>query len=286
MTVITQEEFDTLSKLAEAIKDETRRTNALSLLNRMTEVIEGVGDRPITWQPKLVKVLQALSKTDDITGNAKPGAIVAGNEVVPNGTEVIPLMTWTSRSMWDPNKDSNRKLCSSPDGKLGYNHGLCRNCPFGNSKEPGVPPPCNKEQAFLMIRRDFSDMWRLTFHKTQYRDGKDWSDNIKNSRVHPFKRVYALNGADYEKKKQIKTIKASILDVKENEIPADELAFLEAMYHKQLEDRKAYLENFTQYVESRSAPALEHQTSDNSASLGFDAPAGDEGSTGTPQYTL
>ena len=282
MTVITQEEFDNLSKLAEAIKDDTRRTNALALLGRMQEVIEGVGDRPITWQPKLVKVLQALSKTDDILGNAKPGAIVAGNEVVPNGSEVIPLMTWTSRSMWDPNKDSNRKLCSSPDGKMGFAHGLCQKCPFSRSDE-GIPP-CNKEQAFLMIRRDFSDMWRLTFHKTQYRDGKDWSDNIKNSRTHPYKRVYALNGADYEKKKQIKTVKASLLDIKDNAIPADELAFLEALYHKQLNDRKIYLERYHEYVESKQgdAPALENHSSER---LGFDQAEG-KSEDNTPNYNL
>ena len=283
MTVISKEEFDNLSKLAEGIQNEQRRNNALALLSRMTEVIEGVGDRPITWQPKLVKVLQALSKTDGISGNAKPGALVAGSEVVPNGSEVIPLMTWTSRSMWDPDKDSNRKLCSSPDGKVGYAHGNCRQCPFGNSDKPGVPPPCNKEQAFLLIRRDFSDMWRLTFHKTQYRDGKDWSDLIKNSRTHPYKRAYAVSGADYEKKKSIKTIKASLLDVKE-EIPADELAFLEAMYFKQLNDRKIYIENYHEYVEKRltdnDTPALEN---DNSSKLGFD---GDKSESSTPNYDV
>lgn len=285
MSTITDEEYSALVKLAKEIKDETKSQNALALLDRMRLVIEGAGDKVISWMPTPIKVLQALSNMDNISAknpkDVAAGALVAGSTHMPNGTEVIPLMFWSSRSLWDPDQNNNRKLCSSPDAKFGWAHGECSKCPYSRSEE-GVPP-CNKEQTFLIMARDLSDMYRVSFHKSQYRSGLDWGKDIQNSRTFPFKRVYGLSGESLEKNKKIKTIKATLLDVRDNSIPEDELAFLEAMYKKQLNDRKGYLEMYRQQVQDRQDKkghiAISHD--------GEQAPvAAIEHDDGTPNYSL
>lgn len=294
MSVITKDEFDKLSGLANGIKDEVKRGNALVLLDSMTQEID-VGDgNPRTWQSKLVKVLQALSSMEKITAenpkDVRAGAMVAGTHLLANGTQMIPLMTWISRSMWNPDQNINRKLCSSPDSRIGWAHGECIKCPFGKSDEPGVAPPCNKEQSFLTIDRDFKDMYRFQFHKSQYRDGMDWSKMIRDANTHPFKRVYSVNGEPTQKNKKVQTIKVTLQDVRENALPADELAFLEALYQKHLGDRKRYLEDYRAEVEQKlngagaqvdSSLHLTHE--ERPAIAGTSSSGGEEG---TPNYNL
>lgn len=287
MTAITQDEFQTLSALAEAIKDETKRGNAHALLQRMTEVIEGNGDKIITWMPTQVKVLQALSNMDNVQAenpkDVSAGALVAGNRFMPNGTKVIPLMYWASRSLWDPNKDNPVKLCNSPDAKVGWKYGDCYKCNFGRSEEEGKAPPCNKEQTFLVVAEDLSDMYRVTFHKSQYRSGLDWGKEITNSRTHPYKRVFSLHGEALEKNKKIKYIKARLEDVRANVQEPEVMLFLEAMYKKQLSDRKAYLESYHSNVEQRRIAMIE---TDGRPALDYSTDAPSSEGDGTPNYRL
>lgn len=285
MTVLTQEEFDRFSALANEIKDETKKANALGLLQRMTEVIEGGGDRVITWNPTQVKILQALSNMDNIQGDGKKnpsaGDLVAGGRVLPNGTKVIPLMFYSSRSLWDPNKDNPVKLCNSPDAKSGWKYGDCKACAFGNSKEEGKAPPCNKEQTFLVVAEDLSDVYRVTFAKSQYRSGMDWGKEITASRTHPYKRTYSLHGEALEKNKKIKVIKAKLEDVRQTVATPDVMPFLEALHRKNVDDRKAYLEAYHEATEKRlidmqeERPALEHQEAETEEAVTVDnsAPA-------------
>lgn len=268
MTVLTQEEFEKLSAIAGEIKDETKRANALNLLERMVHVTEGVGDKVITWAPTQVKILQALSNMDNISspnGKVAAGDLVAGGRVLPNGTKVIPLMFYSSRSLWDPNKDNPVKLCSSPDAKTGWKYGDCKACSFGISKEEGKAPACNKEQTFLAIAEDLSDVYRVTFAKSQYRSGMDWGKEISASRTDPYKRTYSLHGESLEKNKKIKVIKAKLEDVRQTVATPDVMPFLEVLHKKNVVDRRTYLEAYAKSTAQRlidmqeERPALEHQ---------------------------
>lgn len=248
MTVFTAEDFTKFMGLAQAIEDEGIRNNACSLIERMNEVIEGTGDQPILWQPTIIKVLQSMSNMDNVTDGGAPvsaGSLVAGSHTIPNGLQVIPLNIWQSRSLWNPDKDSTNRLCSSPDAKLGWKHGNCYDCALGTSKEEGKPPACNKEYSFMVIAEDLSDMFRLTFAKSQYRSGMDWQKEVVNSRTHPYKRVYSLSGDSSVKNKKIKEVKAKLLGpTASRDLPyvtEAYMAFITALYEKQTSDRKAYL---------------------------------------------
>lgn len=284
MSVLTQEEFTKLSGLADAIQDETKRKNALELLQRMTEVIEGGNDKVITWMPTQVKILQALSNMDNIQADnpkdVTAGALVAGGRVLKNGTQVIPLMFYSSRSLWDPNKDNAVKLCNSPDAKMGWKYGNCNSCAFGKSEEEGKAPPCNKEQTFLVIAEDLSDVYRVTFAKSQYRSGLDWGKEITASRTDPYKRVFSLHGEALEKNKKIKVIKAKLEDHRQLVASTDVLAFLKALHRKNVDDRKAYLETYHKTTSERliaitneSHVALEYSPEESPEVVSSDTPA-------------
>ncbi|HET8686253.1 MAG TPA: hypothetical protein VFM18_06265 [Methanosarcina sp.] len=255
--VITPSELELFNNLANAIQDEAKKANALALLERMATCIEGVGDRPITWLPTQIKILQNMSNMDNISADdpraVTAGAIVANNFVLPQGIKVIPLMFWNGRSLWDPDPNNSRKLCSSPDSKIGWAHGSCYECAFSKAPDGEQIPPCSKEFVFLVIAEDLSDIYRVTFAKSQYRNGMDWSKEVIASRTHPHKRIYSLVTEASEKKKTIKVLKAKMEDVRTANFTPDVMAFLDAMSKKQLADRKNYLEDYHNYVNKRIA---------------------------------
>lgn len=266
MTLLTQEEYTNLSALASAIPEESLKENALGLLDRMVEVISGMGDRDITWQPTYVRIMQGTSDMSAVMAaegaTVNVGSIVIGNTAVKPGFRVIPIAFWQSRTLWDKSDDSNgRKLCSSPDAKTGWNHGDCKTCPFGIGG-PDTMPDCNKEYAFLVMAGDFSDMYMIKYHKSLYRAGLDWSKEITQARVHPFKRFFELHSRSQEKKKTVKEIHAKLAGVTASEYSPEAMKFLEAIYKKQVTDRAqsliAYKENVDRRLTARSNGRIQH----------------------------
>lgn len=301
MSVITEEEYQNLAALANAIKDETKRTNALGLLERMNTVIEGMGDRPITWLPTQIKILQSMSDMDKINADDPrdkvAGSLVAGNRVIPQGTKVVPLMFGTARSLWDKNTENTRKLCSSPDGKVGWVYGTCNTCPHSKGVDAESLPACNKEIVFFAMAEDLSDMYRLNFAKTAYRSGMDWTKEIQQARTNPYTRTYSLNGESYEKKKTIKIIKANLESVRTNATDPDVLAFLAAMATKQIADRKNFLVQYHKSVADRliamtedtgNRNAVEYDVENSSRGLTYEGKAsnGDSVEENVPNYKL
>lgn len=255
MSLLTEEEYERLSALASAIPEEHLKNNALDLLNRMVEVISGIGDRDITWQPTYIRIMQGTSDMSSVTAaegaTVTIGSIVIGNTAVKPGFKVIPIALWQSRTLWDKEETNNgRKLCSSPDAKIGWKYGACNQCRYGIGGQD-APPPCNKEYAFLLMAEDFSDMYMLKYHKSLYRAGLDWSKEIAQARVHPFKRMFALNSQAQEKKKTVKEIRASLAGNTASAYSPEAMAFLEAIYKKQVHDRAHSLVEYKKTVEQR-----------------------------------
>ena len=103
--------------------------NASALVERMGEVIEGIGDKPVEWRPDLLKVVQGTSDRSKLPKGATIGSIVIGEEVVEAPYGTIPIRSWISRQYWDADPENARMLCNSPDGLVGYTHGECKTCP-------------------------------------------------------------------------------------------------------------------------------------------------------------
>lgn len=269
MTVLTENEFHTLSALASAIPEENLKVNALALLDNMCQVIEGVGDRPITWQPTFIKIIQGTTDTSNLIQGGAPlqgGSIVVGNETVANGFKVIPLVLYQSRSLWDKDPESSRRLCNSPDSKVGWKYGDCNKCDFGFGGE-GRAPDCNKEYSFSLMAEDFSNIYTLKFHKMSYRNGMDWQKEITASRTHPFKRIFELNGQTSEKKKTVKEIRAKLVGNTAAAYSPEAMAFLEAIYKKHVGDRQQFLVDYHTKIEQN---LISRHNGDTGRGIGHD----------------
>ena len=271
MSVMSNEVFQHLSSLASLIPETNLKENALNLLEQMNEVIEGVGDRPITWMPTMAKVIQGTTNVDSLQDGGAPitpGTLVFGNTTAANGKKVIPLNLWQSRSFWEKGDESSRKICNSPDAKLGWKYGECNKCDYSIG-DVGSPPPCNKEYTFIALDADFSNIYMLRFHKMGYRGGMDWQKEITQSRTHPFKRIFELHGQSSEKRKTVKEIRAKLASgncISAKEYSPEAMAFLEALYKRQVDDRSAFLAHFRETTQARlmsrhdgdSGRAIEH----------------------------
>jgi len=257
--VLSPEEFQRFTALAEVIPDETLRTNALTLLQEMTEVIEGVSDRTITWKPSFLRIIQGTTKNLDRfykgehkdAPDIKSGTMIIGNQSIPHGIEVIPLISWYSRTLWDSKDDDNgRAICQSQDAKLGWRYGDCKKCEFSSAPE-GKVPDCKKEISVMAITGDLRSIIVVKYHKSFYTTGNEWLKEIGNSRANPFERVYTLTGSLSSKKKAGYEPVPRLKGVTRNLVSPEVRTFIEALFRKTLKDRTDMLKAVSESINAR-----------------------------------
>lgn len=232
---------------AEGIKDKTLKENALKFLEKMTEVIEGIGDKPIEWRPSGLKVVQSMSDTDKLPEGAKAGDLVLGDSILDKEVAVLPLRVWDSRVMWHEDTDRTEIICQSPDGKNGFKHGNCFKCPHSKYVE-GEGVDCNKTKNFLVVMSDLSDVFVCNFAKSQYAMGMDWEKTMRNMKVLPYKREYVLTADAHPKYKKVKALHSSPT---RNSVPEGAEEFVKLLFQRVKEDREQQLISFQEYVENR-----------------------------------
>lgn len=232
------------------------KENAENLVERMGEVIEGIGDKPITWRPGMLKLVQGTSDRGKLPKGVGIGDFVLGEDKLEQPVEVIPLLAWVSRQMWDPNPDNAKMLCNSPDGTVGFQFGDCRTCPHGKFDQEANRSACNKTVSVLVITRDLSNVFTVNFSKTNYMNGVDWQGLMKKAGVAPYKRIYKLSSQTSTKNKNVELIKAE--PVTGEKVEGDVLAFVEELFNRSRDDRKEMLLKFHEYVKNKQAngPAL------------------------------
>lgn len=249
-----------LNKLAELAKNISgdNQANAVSLVERMGEVIEGLGDRPIEWRPGTLKHVQGTSDRGKLPKGAGIGSFVLGESLLEQPLKVIVLRTWTSRQYWDPNPDNAKMLCNSPDGQQGFQFGECKLCPYAKFDTEANKSQCNKTASFLVVAADLSDMFMVNFSKSNYMNGVDWTGLMKKAGVAPYKRVYQLSSQTSTKNKNVELIKAE--PVTGEKVEGAVLEFVEELFRVADGDRKEMLVKFYEYVKTRKtadAAALE-----------------------------
>lgn len=264
------EEFAALaSKLPKDYK-----ANAESLVQRMGEEIEGIGDEPQVWRPNYLRIVQATSDRSKLPKGTAIGALILGEDVAEQPLNVIPLRMWRARQFWDPDHDANRQICYSPDAVEGL-LGKCRGCPHAKFNEELGKSDCGMVLNFLVAKADLSDIFYVQFAKTNYSNGKDWENTLKKAGVAPYRRVYSLETFTNASYKNVESMKASPV----GETPKELNDLLFSMMRTFGEDRKAHIEDFRQMAaERREAGDLPH------ASL--DAPTADKQLEHIPEETV
>lgn len=249
-------DLNKLNDLAQALPEAVRQ-NALDLVTRMGEVIEGIGDEPVKWRPSVAKLMQAVSDRSKAPKGASIGDIIIGEEILQKPAKVIVLRSWDARQYWSPDQNEAKMLCSSPDAEVGYIGNKCRECPHSKFDEEAKKTECNKIKTMMLLKADFSDVFLINFAKTNYKTGTEWQMMMKKAGVAPYRRVYGLNSETSKQYKNVETIAIETYTGDDRDTPAAHLAFVTELFNQVGADRKEMVDNFHKVIMARKQdPAL------------------------------
>jgi hypothetical protein len=242
--------LENLSALAAELPESVRQ-NAIDLVERMGEVIEGVGDRPITWRPGNLRLVQGTTDRSSLPKGTAVGDFILGEAKLAQPLKVIPIRMWDGRQMWSPDKDENKMLCSSPDARLGYIGNQCNSCPHSKWDEAANKSDCGRIKTVLVIDSELKDVFTVTFAKTNYKVGMEFEGMMKKAKTSTFKRVYGLSSKTNTQHKNVDNFNVEMLGDKERTTAPEMLAFLTELFNQVSEDRKVSIEEFYKIVLDR-----------------------------------
>lgn len=234
---------------------EDKAAQALDLLERMSATIEGIGDGDIEWRPSILKVVQATTDRSSLPKGTAIGDMVIGDEKMEAPLRVIPLRLWDSRQMWSPDKDDNRILCFSPDAVLGVTGVACRTCPNQVFDTVENKVACTKNKTFLVITEDLRHIFQVNFAKTNYSNGMEFQGLLKKAGVATHRRTYDLHTEASKKSKNVEALIATPVSLPEGNVAAELRPFLEGLFNRISEDRKAHLNDFKEMAGVRAQQA-------------------------------
>lgn len=242
--------LEKLSALAQNLPDNVKQ-NAIDLITRMGEVIEGIGDRPVTWRPQTLKLVQAMSDRSKLPKGANIGDLLLGETVMGQPLDVIVLRSWDARQYWSPDQNEAKMLCSSPDAQVGYIGLECKACPNSVFDKETNKVACNKIKVFMVVARDLSDVFLVQFAKTGYKAGGDWQSLMKKAGVAPYRRVYALKGVDSKEYKNVVNLGVETYDGDKRDTPKEMLEFVTELFNQVGADRKESVDEFHKIILQR-----------------------------------
>lgn len=245
-----------LTELAQTISGGLQ-ANAVSLVERMGEVIEGLGDRPIEFRPGTLKLVQGTSDRGKLPKGAGIGSLVLGEDILEAPYRVLVLRHWTSRQYWDPNPENAKMLCNSPDATVGFQYGDCKVCPYSKFDEQANKSQCNKTISVLCLSADLKELFVVNFSKTNYMNGVDWTNLMKKAGVAPYKRVYTLASKTSTKSKNVELLHAEPVAGERTE--GEVLAFVEELFRISGDDRKEMLLKFHEYAANKKKAGVSAQ---------------------------
>lgn len=239
-------------ELPEAVKQ-----NAVNLITRMGETIEGIGDVPVGWRAGTLKLIQAMSDRSKLPKGANIGDFLLGETVITQPHPVYVLRSWDARQYWSPDQNEAKMLCSSPDNKLGYIGLNCKECPHSKFDEETKKTECNKIKVFMVVSADLSDVFMINFAKTSYKSGGDWEMMMKKAGVAPYRRVYGLKSEGSKTYKNVETLAIETFEGDKRDTPAEYLPFVTELFNQVGAERKTMVDDFHRIVLARKQdPAL------------------------------
>lgn len=246
--------LDSLQELAKKLPKEYKE-RAEGLLTRMSEVIEGIGDEPIRWKPGMLRLVQGTTDRTTIPKGTAIGDMLLGEQKLEQPVKFIPLRMWNGRQYWSPDPNESKLLCSSPDAKLGYNYGYCNQCSYAVFNEETRKSECGKTKNILVIKSDLSDIFQITFAKTNYQTGMEIESLLKKAGVAPYRRVYGLTSETNSKFKNVENFSVEILSDQDKVTGEALVPFLQELFNVIGDERKDSIDKFYEIVNSRKDQA-------------------------------
>lgn len=242
---------DSLIPLIENLPEDVRQ-NAVNLVTRMGEVIEGIGDKPVTWRADFLRLVQSTTDRSKLPKGTGAGDLVLGETRLEQPFPFIPIRIWEARQYWNPDQNETNLICSSPDAKVGYLGMDCRTeCPYGKWDDVAKKTACNKLQSVIAITSDLSTIFTLNFGKTNYSVGMELKALMSKAGVAPYRRRYALGAKPNPKYKNIECFTVEPLGDKEKVTPEEYLPFLTELFNLISSDREEQLVRFYDFIKTR-----------------------------------
>lgn len=279
--------LETLAELAATLPAKTK-ANAVELVQKMGEVIEGIGDNPIEWRPDNLKVVQGTSDRSKLPKDAKIGSMVIKDQVMAQPLVVIPIRAWKGRQYWDQDPNNARVICSSQDSKVGYRFGNCRTCQYAKFDEEANKSQCNMNVTVISTTPELDRIFTSSFSKSNYSNGTAWMGEMAKNGVSTYKRQYTLNTETSKKSKNVEVLVAA----NEGPTPKEMVPFLAELFSIIGENREESLAKFYEYVKSLtdgSPKALpQHMIEEETDIITVQVlePEVSSTATGTGKYTL
>jgi hypothetical protein len=276
-----------LESLAEPITGlpDDLKSNVQELIDRMGQVLEGIGDEGVEWRMPLLKLFQATSSREGLPRGIAPGDLILGEQVLEAPLSFIPIRIYEQRQFWDPDMANKRLLCQSPDAVLGQIGVECKTCRHSAWVE-GQGTDCNKIHTVIGITADLKEVFSMNFAKSQYKVGTEFKSMLKKAGVAPYARTYALSSETNPNTKTVEQFKIEALPADKRRTPDAVIPFVKAFFDMTTTDRKEFLEAFRKSIEDRraagtlplgvaGAPALLEDASAGDATLALPAEGGE-----------
>lgn len=142
------------------------------------------------WAPPTVRIHQAL--THSPPGNSKPGNLYTDTgDVLSTPWEFVPIyMYYANTKFPQGDEDDRNRLCRSEDTIISTRGQLCNDCP-DQPFRGGQVTQCKKTIEVFVFDRDFQNIYKLQFSKTNYKVGSKLYRQTSSGSV-PWERIYAL----------------------------------------------------------------------------------------------
>ena len=167
-----------------------------NLLEEMSSQQPGLEEMDSAWTPPIVKIRQPV--TTDAPKNVEMGQLyTAEGDVFPEGFEFVPLYMHPAHLKFEEGEST--PACRSEDGKQSIFGDVCKDCPDEPFKH-GEPTDCSKFRNVFVFDKKFSRVYKLALGKTSYKAGTKLQRYWKGSGKFPWRKVYALESKEVERK--------------------------------------------------------------------------------------
>jgi len=166
----------------------------VELANPAKPGMEEVSD---TWAPPRIQIHQPTSNDPKKPESSRPGNLYStSGQLLEMPFSFVPFYFHEEYINFE--QGSRNPVCSSPDGKVGGQFGICGVCPylpFGKQrggKGQQERTDCNSQIVVAMLASDMSQIYTCQFSKTSRSAGQAL---IALAKAHPFpwKQVYLLS---------------------------------------------------------------------------------------------
>ena len=198
LSAIVAMKREALSQLAgDAELSDVIRTKVHTLVDLANPIKPGMEEVSTSWAPSRIMIHQPTTTDPKKPESSKPGNLYSSSgQFVENPFPFIPLNFHEENINFE--QGQKQPVCSSPDGKVGGQFGICQECvylPFGKQhggRGDQAKTDCQSQIVVLLLAVDLSQIYVCQFSKTSRAAGSALI-SLAKAQPFPWKQSYLLS---------------------------------------------------------------------------------------------